>query len=88
MRWLTEFYHERTGVLARYGIDAALPAEAVLLGWKAVLEEYPSTPRRGPLSLFQRAQRVEGQHVSGWILYRIVKDSEHGPPGAAAAHAA
>ena len=77
MKWLTEFYNERRGVLARYGIDALLPGEALLLGWKAVLAEYPSTPRRGPLSLFERAQRVGGQDASGWVLYRIAKDNEH-----------
>ncbi len=32
MEWLLEFYHERRGLLARYDIEAALPAEAVLLG--------------------------------------------------------
>jgi hypothetical protein len=87
MKWLMEFYHERRGVLARYGIEASLPGAAVLLGRKALLAEYPSTLRRSRLSLFERAQRVEGQDASGWVLYRIVKDSEHGSPGAAQAHA-
>jgi hypothetical protein len=75
MKWLMQFYNERRGVLARYGIEAPLPAEAVRLGWKAVLAEHPSTPRGGRRSLFERAQRVEGQDASGWVLYRIVKDS-------------
>jgi hypothetical protein len=88
MKWLMEFYNERRGILARYGIEASLPAEAVLLGRKAVLAEYPSTPRSSRLSLFERAQRVAGQDASGWVLYRIVKDSERGSPGVAQAHAA
>jgi hypothetical protein len=76
MKWLMQFYNERRGIMARYGIEAPLPAEAVRLGWKAVLAEHPSTPRGGRLSLFVRAQRVEGQDASGWVLYRIVKDGE------------
>ena len=87
MTWRMQFYHERRGILARYGIDAPLPAEAVRLGWKAVLAEHPSTPRRRRLSLFERAERIGGQDASGWVLYRIVRDSGHGPPGAAPAHA-
>jgi hypothetical protein len=71
MKWLMQFYNERRGILARYGIEAPLPAEAVLLGWKAVLEEHPLTPHRGRLSLFERAQRIGGQDASGWVLYRI-----------------
>jgi hypothetical protein len=77
-----EFYNERRGILARYEVDAPLPAEAVRLGRKAALAEYPTTPRSGRLSLFEQAQRVGGQDVSGWVLYRIVRDSEHGPPAA------
>jgi hypothetical protein len=75
MKWLVEFYNERRGILASYGVEAVLPAEAVLLGRKAVLTEYPSTMRRSRLGLFERAQRVEGQDASGWILYRIGNDS-------------
>jgi hypothetical protein len=88
MKWLMDFYNERRGILARYGIQAPSPAEATLLGWKAVLAEHPSTPRRGRLSLFARAQRPEGHDASGWALYRIVKDSEHASSGVAQAHAA
>ncbi len=84
MKWLMEFYNERRGVLARYGIAAPLPAEAVRLGWKAVLAEYPSIPRKRRLGLFERAERVGGQDASGWVLYRIVKDSEQGSPGVVA----
>jgi hypothetical protein len=88
MKWLMQFYNERRGLLARYGIEAPLPAEAVRLGWKAVLAEHPSTARRSRLSLFERAQRAGGQDASGWVLYRVVKDSEQGSPGVAQAHAA
>lgn len=88
MRWLMEFYNERRGALARYDIDAALPAEAVLLGWKALFAAHPSAPRRRLLSLFEQAQRVGGQDASGWVLYRIVRDSEHGSPAVARAPAA
>lgn len=88
MKWLMEFYNERRGILARYGIEAPLPAEAVRLGWKAVLAEHPLTPRKRRLSLFERAERVGGQDASGWVLYRIVKDGQQGSPGAAQAHAA
>ena len=88
MKWLMQFYNERRGILARYGIEAPLPAEAVLLGWRAVLAEHPSTPRRGRVSLFERAQRVGGQDASGWVLYRIVNESEHESPHVAQAPAA
>lgn len=71
MKWLMEFYNERRGILARYGIEAALPATAVVLGLDAVRAEFPSTPSRGRPSLFERAQRVGGQDTSGWVLYRI-----------------
>ena len=87
MRWLLEFYNERRGLLARYGIEAPLPAEAVLLGWKAVLAEYPSTPRGGRLSLFERAQRAGGEDASGWVLYRIGAAPWRDEAPSAAAHA-
>jgi hypothetical protein len=54
-----EFYHERRGILARYDIEAPLPAAAVLLGRRALLAEYPPTPTRGSPSLFKQGQRVE-----------------------------
>ena len=88
MKWLMQFYNERRGILARYDIDAPLPAEAVQLGWKAVRAEHPSTPRRSRLSLFERAEHIGGQDPGGWVLYRIGRDSEHGPPGVAHTHAA
>ena len=65
MTWRMQFYNERRGILARFAIDAPLPAEAVRLGWKAVLAEHPSTPRRRRLRLFERAERSGGQDVSG-----------------------
>src|ERR671930_2308528 len=37
MRWMMEFYNERRGVLARYGIVVPLPRAGVLLGRKAGL---------------------------------------------------
>lgn len=87
MRWSMEFYNERRGILARYGVEALLPAAAVLLGRNAVLAEYPSIPRRSRASLFERAERVGGQDASGWILYRIVKDDGRAPAGVAPAAA-
>jgi hypothetical protein len=78
MRWLLEFYHERRGILARYGVEAPLPAAAARLGREAVLAEHPPTPRRGRPGLFERAERAGGQDTSGWILYRIVQDNRTG----------
>lgn len=75
MRWLVEFYNERRGTLARYGIEAPLPAAAALLARKAVLAEYPSPRARGRLSLLERAERAGGHDGSGWVLYRIVQDT-------------
>ena len=82
MKWRMQFYHGRRGILARYDIDARLPSEAVRLGWKTVLAEHPSIPRRGRLTLFERAERIGGQDASGWVLYRIGKDNEHNSPNA------
>ena len=87
MKWLMEFYNERRGILARYDIEAALPAQAVLLGRKAMRAEYPSTPRTRRRSLFDRARRVEGQDASGWLLYRIGKGSGHASSCVAESHA-
>jgi hypothetical protein len=86
MKWLMEFYHERRRILARYDIEAPLPAEAVLLGRRAVLLEYPPTSPTSRLGLFERAERVGGQDVSGWALYRIAMSNRPGSP--ARAHAA
>ena len=83
MTWMIEFYDERRRILARYRIEAPLPAEAVRLGREAVLAEYPSTARSGRPSLFARAQRVGGQDASGWVLHRIARDGGQGSPGVA-----
>jgi hypothetical protein len=87
MRWLVEFYNERRGILARYGIEASLPAAAALLGRKAVLVEYPPARVRRRPSLFERAERVGGQDGSGWVLHRIVKDTGRGAADVAPAAA-
>jgi hypothetical protein len=84
MRWLMEFYNERRGILARYGIEAPLPAAVVLLGRTAILADYPWPPRNGRPSLFERAERVGGQDESGRVLYRIVKENGHAPAAAPA----
>jgi hypothetical protein len=84
MRWLMEFYNERRGILARYSIEAPLPAAAARLGLNAALAEYPSLPRKGRLSLFEQADRVGGQDPSGWVLHRIVKAGASGSPDAVA----
>lgn len=73
-----EFYHERRRILARYAIEAPLPGPAVSLGRSALLTEYPPTPAKGRLSLFEQAQRIEGQDAGGWILYRIREDNGSG----------
>src|SRR2546428_13533008 len=88
MKWLMEFYNERRGILARYVIEAPLPAAAAVLGLKAVLAEYPSPPRKGRLSLFERAERIGGQDASGWGLPRIRKERAQGLPDPVPAHAA
>lgn len=87
MRWLMEFYNERRGIWARYGIEAELPAAAAQLGLTAVLAEYPSPPRKGRLSLFEQAERIGGQDPSGWVLHRIVRESAQGSPDAVPAPA-
>ena len=84
MKWHMEFYHERRGILARYGIEAPLPAAAVVLGRAALLAEHPSPPPARRVSLFKQAQLVEGQNADGWILYRIVRDVGRGSTAARA----
>ena len=87
MKWRMQFYNERRRILARYSIEAALPAEAESLGWKAVLAEHPPTRRKSRPSLFERAERLGGQDGSGWVLYRIGRDGEQVDPGVAQAPA-
>lgn len=77
MRWLIELYNERRGILARYGIEAPLPAAAVVLAREAVRVEYPPVRARGRPSLVELAERAEGHDGSGWVLHRIVE--EKGP---------
>jgi len=88
MKWLMQFYNERRGILARYTVTAPVPAEAVRLGWAALLAEHRSSPRGDRQSLFERARRVGGQDPSGWVLYRIARDGGHGSLGAERADAA
>ncbi len=87
MKWIVEFYHERRRLLARYGVEAPLPAEAVVLGRRALLAEHPSPPPPRRTSLFKQAQLVEGQNADGWILYRIVRDDGRASTAARAAAA-
>jgi hypothetical protein len=86
--WRLDFYNERRRLLARYGVEASLPAEAVLLGRKALLAEHPGTARRRRASLFERARRIEGDDAAGWVLYRIVGDGGHESPALAGVRAA
>ena len=88
MKWLMEFYNERRGIWARYAIEAPLPAAAAVLGRNAAIAEYPTPPRRGRLSLFERAELTGGQDASGWVLHRIVKESVQAARDAVPAHAA
>ena len=89
MKWVMGFYNERRGICARYALEAPLPAAAARLGLSAAIAEYPAPPRKGRLSLFERAERIGGQDASGWVLHRIVKASAHAPvPDAVPAHAA
>ena len=69
MRWLVEFYNERRGILARYGVEAPLPAAAILLGRNPLFAEYPPAQARRRLSLssdgmftflFKRRKREQG----------------------------
>ena len=88
MKWRMEFYNERRGIMAHYSVEALLSADAVRLGWKAVLAEHPPTGRGSRPTSFEQAQRIGGQDASGWVLYRIVRGGEHELPAAAQAHAA
>ena len=85
MKWLVEFYNQRRGIVARYGIEAPLPVAAVRLARSAVLAEHPPGRARGRPTLFARAERAGGQDGSGWVLYRIGRDTQ--PASAATAPA-
>ena len=71
MKCEIEFYHERRRALAHYSIEAATPAAAVVLARAALNAEHPAGKPRRWLSLFEQAQRIEGQDPSGWLLHRI-----------------
>lgn len=87
MKWRLQFYHERRGMLAHQGVEAARPDEAVRLGWTAMLADHAPVARRRRLSLFDRAERAGGQDASGWVLYRIGTDGEPGLRDAVRANA-
>jgi hypothetical protein len=71
VKWEIEFYHERRRALARYSVEAGTPAAAVPLARAALVAEHPPDKPRRRLSLFEQAQRIEGQDPSGWLLYRV-----------------
>ena len=73
MKWVVDFYHQRRAIVARYDVDASSAASAVVVGRQALLAQHPPVPRRGRLSLFERAERIGGQDGTGWIVYRIAK---------------
>jgi hypothetical protein len=74
MRWSVQFYNERSGLLARYRVEAALPPAAVVLGRRALLAEHPSSAIRPPSSLYQQARADLSD--GGWVLYRIASAAD------------
>jgi hypothetical protein len=75
MTWRIQFYNRRRGTLAQYDVDAATPAEALVLGRNALVAEHRPVTARRPASLFERAETIGGQPSGGWVLYRIVNDA-------------
>ena len=75
MTWQVQFYNERSRVLARYGVQAPTPAEALVQARGALRAEHPLAVSRRPRSLLEQARRIGGQDLDGWTLYRIVKES-------------
>jgi hypothetical protein len=73
MNWRLEFYNERRGTLARYGVEAPTTIGALVLARDALLAEHAptATPRRP--SVCEQARRIGGQAADGWILYRIAE---------------
>jgi hypothetical protein len=66
-------------VLARYSVEAALPPDAVLLGRRALMADYPrSKAAVMPRSLYQQARADPDD--GGWVLYRIASVGESGQP--------
>ena len=79
MIWSVQFYNERRGVMARYSVEAALPPDAVLLGGRALMADYPrSKAAATPRSLYQQARADPDD--GGWVLYRIASVGESGQP--------
>ena len=79
MIWSLQFYHERRGMLARYRVEAALPPDAVLLGRRALMADYPRSKAAViPRSLYQQARADPDD--GGWVLYRIGSVDEAGQP--------
>ena len=81
MRWRMDFYHQSRGILARYSIEAPLPAAALELGWSALAADYPlvaSRRRSRPRLRTDRASSQDGggQDGGGWQLHRIGHDPD------------
>jgi hypothetical protein len=72
--WQVQFYNERSRLLARYGVQAPTPTEALALARSALRAEHQPAVSRRPRSLFEQARLVGGQDPDGWMLYRIVKE--------------
>ena len=72
MRWLVEFYNERRGILARYGVEASLPAAAVLFrpecGSRGA--SIGATAKEAELARAGRARRWSGRQRLGPLLER------------------
>jgi len=72
--WQVQFYNERSRALARYGVQAPTPGEALVQARSALRAEHPLTVSRRPRSLLEQARHIGGQDIDGWTLYRIVKE--------------
>jgi len=70
MKWEVEFYHDRRRELARYGVEAATPADATRLARALLVAAHPAGKARR-LTLFDRAQQIGGLHADGWALHRV-----------------
>ena len=55
MTWQVHFYNERSRVLARYGVQAPTPAEALVQARSALRAEHPLAVSRRPRSLLEQA---------------------------------
>ena len=81
MKWRMDFYHQSRGILARYSIEAPLPAAALELGWSALAADYPLVAARVRSRARLRTDRAGGRDGGGWQLHRIGHDTG-GDPGA------